>query len=123
MALSNMIYKIIDSKVKEMTKYNYDFDTLDATMMANIDKYLSTYKVDDAKNINLVKPTEQDMIMYLIYLIECQKNNDIDVINSIQKIIDFKIDVHNKELNKEEIDSLFNMYKTQMKLYKGGNKQ
>lgn len=117
----DLIYRIIDSKVKEMTKYNYDFDTLDATMKAQIDKYLQTYKVEDAKNLNLVKPTEKEMIMYLIYLLECQKKNDSEALENMQKIIDFKIDVHNGELVKEEIDSLFTMYRTQLKLFKGGN--
>lgn len=117
----NLIYRIIDSKVKEMTKYNYDFDTLDATMKAQIDKYLKTYKVEDAKNLNLVKPTEKEMIMYLIYLLECQKKNDSEALENMQKIIDFKIDVHNGELVKEEIDALFSMYRTQLKLFKGGN--
>ena len=117
----SLVYKIVSNKVKEMTKYNYDFDTLDATMKANMDKYLQTYKVEDAKNLNLVKPTEKDMIFYLIYLLECQKKNDSEALENIQKIIDFKIDVHNGELNKEEIDSLFNVYKTQINLYKGGD--
>ena len=81
----SLVYKIVSNKVKEMTNYNYDFDTLDATMKANMDKYLQTYKVEDAKNLNLVKPTEKDMIFYLIYLLECQKKNDSEALENIQK--------------------------------------
>ena len=113
--MEELIYKLVDKNLANMEKGNYDRETAHITMMANIGKYLDTFKVTDA-GINLIKPTEKEMFLYVIYLLQAQKHNDIDALNNIQKIIDFKIDVHNGELNKEEIDALIDLYRTQIKL-------
>lgn len=113
--MEELIYKLVGNNIKRMEQYNYDFENLHITMMANISKYLDTFKVTDT-NMNLIKPTEKEMFLYIIYLLQRQKHNDIDALKNIQEILDFKIDVHNGELNKEEIDALINMYKTQIKL-------
>ena len=114
--MEELIYEIVDKNIIDMGKRNYDNKTLHITMMANIHKYLNSFKALDIKNINLIKPSEQEMFLYIIYLLQKQKHNDIEALDNIQDIIDFKIDVHNKELNKEEIDALIELYKTQIKL-------
>ena len=52
----------------------------------------------------------------IIYLLQSQKHNYLDVLDNIQELIDFKIDVHNGTLDKKEIDALIDMYRTQIKL-------
>ena len=113
--MEEFIYKLVDKNIKNMEKRNYDNETLHTTMMAHINKYIDTFKVVDV-DMNLVKPTEKEMFLYLIYLLQQQKHNDIDVLDNIQKIIDFKIDVHNGQLDKNEVDALIDLYKTQIKL-------
>lgn len=114
--MEEMIYQLVERNVKNMEKSNYDNETLHITMMANINKYLDTFKVVDTQNMNLIKPSEKEMFLYIIYLLQKQKHNDMEALDSIQKIIDFKIDVHNGELVKDEIDALIDLYKTQIKL-------
>jgi hypothetical protein len=114
--MEELVYKLVDRKVKEMQQCNYDLDTLKATMNAQIQKYLETFKVNDTREMNLIKPSERDMFLYIIYLLQQQKHNDIDALNNIKRIIDFKIDVHNGTLEKQEIDGLIDLYKTQIKL-------
>ena len=114
--MEELIYKIIDNKVKQLDKSNYDSDTLHTTMMTHIHKYLGEIKADCGNKINLITPTEQDMIMYLVYLLYNQKLNDIEALDSIQKIIDFKINVHKNNINKQDIDNIIYLYKTQIKL-------
>lgn len=112
--MESLIYKIINNKIENMKQVD-NTNTFE-DINSNIVKFLKQYKVSDIKNINLDNPTEKDMIFYLIYLLELQKINDLEALNNIQKIIDFKIDVHNGTLCKEEIDSLINLYRVQIKL-------
>ena len=114
--IEELVYKIINNKVKQLDKSNYNNDTLHITMMTHIHKYLGEIKADYGNKVNLIKPTEQDMIMYLVYLLYNQKLNDIEALNNIQKIIDFKIDVHKNNINKQDIDNIIDLYKTQIKL-------
>ena len=114
--VDEMIYQLVDRTIKNMEKYNYDMETTHITMMTNINKYLHTFKAIDTQNMNLIKPSEKEMFLYMIYLLQKQKHNDLEALDSIQKIIDFKIDVHNGELVKDEIDALIDLYKTQIKL-------
>lgn len=113
--MEETIYKLVGKNIENMEKRNYDKETMHITMMANISKYLDTFKITDV-GMNLIKPTEKEMFLYIIYLLQNQKYNYLEVLDNIQKLIDFKIDVHNGELNKEEIDALIDMYKTQVKL-------
>lgn len=113
--MDETIYKLVGKNIDNMEKRNYDKETMHISMMANISKYLETFKVTDT-NMNLVKPTEKEMFLYIIYLLQSQKHNDLEALENIQKIIDFKIDVHKGILNKEEIDALIDLYKTQIKL-------
>ena len=53
--------------------------------------------------------------MYLIYIIQKQKDDHMEALNNIQKLIDFKIDMYNGNLNKTELDGLINIYKAQIK--------
>lgn len=113
--MEETIYKLVGKNIDNMEKRNYDKETIHITMMANINKYLETFKVTDT-NMNLVKPTEKEMFLYIIYLLQDQKHNDLEALKNLQEIIDFKISVHNGKLDKEEIDALIGMYKTQIKL-------
>ena len=114
--IEKIVYKIMKNKIKEMQQYNYDNDTLNITMRANIQKYLDKLQVKDTDSINLVNPTDRDIILYLVYLLEAQKNNDIEVLDNIQKIINFKIDIHKSDISKDEITNIINVYKIQIRL-------
>lgn len=113
--MEETIYKLVGKNIENMEKRNYDKETMHITMMANINKYLDTFKITDV-NMNLIKPTEKEMFIYIIYLLQSQKHNYLDVLDNIQELIDFKIDVHNGTLDKKEIDALIDMYRTQIKL-------
>lgn len=114
--IEELVYKIVSNKIKEMEKYNYDNDTVQITMQSNIRKYLEQYKVSNSKDMNLINPNEQDIIMYLVYLLYAQKKNDLEALDTIQKLIDVKIDTHRDSITTDEIDSLINLFKTQIKL-------
>lgn len=114
--IEKIVYKIMKNKIKEMQQYNYDNDTLNITMRANIQKYLEKLQVKDTDSINLVNPIDRDIILYLVYLLETQKNNDIEALDNIQKIINFKIDIYNSDIPKDEITNIINVYKTQIRL-------
>lgn len=114
--IENMIHKIVKQKIKALEKSDYDEKTIDITMKTSLNKYFENYKAVDVKNINLVKPTETDLLLYLIYLWQEQKQNDIEALKCINDIVNFKISLHKDDIQQLEVDSLFDLYKTQIQL-------
>lgn len=110
-----LIHRVVNNKIKENVDNGYNQDEMHTNMLIAIEKFLQKYKVADAKNLDLIKPDETEIIMYLIYIIQKQKDDHMEALNNIQKLIDFKIDMYNGNLNKTELDGLINIYKAQIK--------
>ncbi len=114
--IEKIIQKIVINKINNLKQYGYEEDNINISMQANLRHYLDKLKVIDVKDINFNNPTEQDLILYLVYSLEAQKQNDIEALDNIRKIIDFKIDVHKDNIQKDEVDNIIELYKTQIKL-------